>query len=969
MQGKGAPRPGKGHPGPGPGVMPAAAARGPPLPQGGYPMAAQPKAPLQQPRPVPTSIEVLMDPDGFEESLKLEWRLDNEAQKAMVRDFQVEMVLDLRKPEEMEQAGPLEPAKGATVKRVSMGQDMGGTIQNMPDGRNFLVSVVGKGPGGALVCRSPWTRVWTLSPKTRPKDLSNVDPFGKRRVSCLHCPCPQYVPMRWSLNSGEKLRCRRCGCHCQDHKEQEVGAILRAREEKASKALRKANLTPLPPEAVDWDSRECDLWFYTDGVVHPRATVGEHRERVREDALVRPGGAEGLNGKAGRVSVVTPTTDSRHHFHEVLWQVFEAQTWPDKELVIVETYTHKYSEFFHELARRDPRVVYVRFQRPAGEDWSIGLKRNIGAHLATGELIVNFDDDDIYGPTYLSTMIKAMYEHNVAFVTLSSWYFFDIKSGRFGFFDAEEWAKVKKMAKKDIDGWLWGYGFSYLHKLQPALDKKIRYPDQNMEEDIIYIRAWKEGFGDQCAALHFDGTGIVCHTLHGRNTSNSFALREVPREEMWDTDVAELWGCLTFYMGMFPRQQERSQFIESEADIETVQRRMVDRTVHWLKGDFSVSAPRGARVLDMKQACARRLCMTMDSFQLFRRVPKSGFVNLEVSPLEELQEKTHSQDPPPATSEDAPAQAEAHNPIFGHMLGTWVYGSKATEYVLSETGDGQLMFQGPHSRVGTVSGICYGAGLWAQADLCAPEGDKIGHIRLRHIAQADRMISNFKSLNREEWGKDIHAVRKGSMGASEDPASAGAESPSMHSVSSPQSGAAESPSHLPKEQLPPEAPPAKVEENLPLQDEERVGAYVEELWLVIYSQDAFAGMMSRGAAQAPQQSMPPPPSPAGPKREDIPEADPVPAPAAVAPPAAGRKPAEKISVVVHIDQALNLREMITVARGDPLICVKEQLRKRDVTGQAKASDFKLALEGGEDRVELRDNFKLTGDVTELVLLT
>jgi len=918
---------------------------------------------------------------SYEEMLQAEWTIVGAAREGRQPSADTytsavfEMVLDMasgRPPVSGEDpllstekngngSATLRPAKGAIVKRVEVGSDMKATVSNMPDSRYFLVSVVATFDGQYHL-RSRWVRAATLNVAGRDRCLGSTDPGGYIRGKCegKNCACTEFVPMgTWSLNSDPTVFCRRCGCpndfHAIAGQAQHYGRKGQVVEIQAS----AEEGVGLPREARDWDERERNLWLWSNGALHPRQNPHAARKRTAREAWPN----------RGRVSVVCPTMEERQVFHEQVWSCFCNQDWPDKELIIIETYQTRSSDYFRAVAAQDERLIYLKFRCGQTTELSIGAKRNIAQYIASGDYIANFDDDDIYGPTYLSTMIKAMYEHNVAFVTLSSWYFFDIKSGRFGFFDAEEWAKVKKMAKKDIDGWLWGYGFSYLHKLQPALDKKIRYPDQNMEEDIIYIRAWKEGFGDQCAALHFDGTGIVCHTLHGRNTSNSFALREVPREEMWDTDVAELWGCLTFYMGMFPRQQERSQFIESEADIETVQRRMVDRTVHWLKGDFSVSAPRGARVLDMKQACARRLCMTMDSFQLFRRVPKSGFVNLEVSPLEELQEKTHSQDPPPATSEDAPAQAEAHNPIFGHMLGTWVYGSKATEYVLSETGDGQLMFQGPHSRVGTVSGICYGAGLWAQADLCAPEGDKIGHIRLRHIAQADRMISNFKSLNREEWGKDIHAVRKGSMGASEDPASAGAESPSMHSVSSPQSGAAESPSHLPKEQLPPEAPPAKVEENLPLQDEERVGAYVEELWLVIYSQDAFAGMMSRGAAQAPQQSMPPPPSPAGPKREDIPEADPVPAPAAVAPPAAGRKPAEKISVVVHIDQALNLREMITVARGDPLICVKEQLRKRDVTGQAKASDFKLALEGGEDRVELRDNFKLTGDVTELVLLT
>lgn len=44
------------------------------------------------------------------------------------------------------------------------------------------------------------------------------------------------------------------------------------------------------------------------------------------------------------------------------------------------------------------------------QDWSIGTKRNIGTHLATGEFIASFDDDDLYAPMYLSTMVGAMQE-------------------------------------------------------------------------------------------------------------------------------------------------------------------------------------------------------------------------------------------------------------------------------------------------------------------------------------------------------------------------------------------------------------------------------------------------------------------------------------------------------------------------------------------------------------------------------
>ena len=54
----------------------------------------------------------------------------------------------------------------------------------------------------------------------------------------------------------------------------------------------------------------------------------------------------------GRVSVVTPTTASRSCFHPQLWRCFLDQSWPDKELVVVETYHDKPSEFFEHIVAR-----------------------------------------------------------------------------------------------------------------------------------------------------------------------------------------------------------------------------------------------------------------------------------------------------------------------------------------------------------------------------------------------------------------------------------------------------------------------------------------------------------------------------------------------------------------------------------------------------------------------------------------
>ena len=110
----------------------------------------------------------------------------------------------------------------------------------------------------------------------------------------------------------------------------------------------------------------------------------------------------------GRVSVVTPTTASRARFHPQLWQCFVDQSWPDKELVVVETYHDEPSAFFRRIAQEDPRLKYIAIKRPVGEDLTVGAKRNLTILLASGQYCVNFDDDDLYANRYVERMVGEM---------------------------------------------------------------------------------------------------------------------------------------------------------------------------------------------------------------------------------------------------------------------------------------------------------------------------------------------------------------------------------------------------------------------------------------------------------------------------------------------------------------------------------------------------------------------------------
>jgi glycosyltransferase involved in cell wall biosynthesis len=101
------------------------------------------------------------------------------------------------------------------------------------------------------------------------------------------------------------------------------------------------------------------------------------------------------------VSAIMPTAD-RAEFLEEAVESFARQTWPNRELVIVDD-----GKIPAAIGQVGKNVRYFRLP-PLG--LSIGLKRNIACELATGEYIVHFDDDDIYAPDRIEHQVSTLIE-------------------------------------------------------------------------------------------------------------------------------------------------------------------------------------------------------------------------------------------------------------------------------------------------------------------------------------------------------------------------------------------------------------------------------------------------------------------------------------------------------------------------------------------------------------------------------
>ena len=202
---------------------------------------------------------------------------------------------------------------------------------------------------------------------------------------------------------------------------------------------------------------------------------------------------------------------------------FAAQA--NRELVVVDTGPAP-SPFFTtpgSPGKEDNRVIYTHAVHHA----TIGGKRNVALRLATGDVVAHFDDDDVYAPTYLATMLGAMAAQDAKFVKLSAWFVHDMGSGAWGHFDIDGFDDTTELGArlrlhpnlaKLSSQFLLTYGFSFVY--EKSLFPAFTFVDTNWGEDqAILAELNRVGVP---VAFHADREGICIHNQHGENCSRSF---------------------------------------------------------------------------------------------------------------------------------------------------------------------------------------------------------------------------------------------------------------------------------------------------------------------------------------------------------------------------------------------------------------------------------------------------------------
>jgi len=218
-----------------------------------------------------------------------------------------------------------------------------------------------------------------------------------------------------------------------------------------------------------------------------------------------------------KISYLTPTRN-RPEFMEWLAYVYNAQTWPDKELVVVDD-SDDYNESHDILAGlvSENELKWIGVH-PDNKDrpWCIGRMRNDLLRNATGDWITWLDDDDWRAPQLAEHMMSHAQLTGpngkpTSFIkSMGTWTALDLATMKSG----------EQRHRPDV--WCMG-----LFRRAFIQEHNIRFPETGrIGEDSIWY-----GQCHKMAYFYGHAEEVDCQDLylilnHGRNTSDGGAFRE-----------------------------------------------------------------------------------------------------------------------------------------------------------------------------------------------------------------------------------------------------------------------------------------------------------------------------------------------------------------------------------------------------------------------------------------------------------
>lgn len=171
-------------------------------------------------------------------------------------------------------------------------------------------------------------------------------------------------------------------------------------------------------------------------------------------------------------------------------QCFDRQSWPNRELVIVDDGEQDYAPLIAHLPPERARIVKL----PHDPATTLGQLRNRSLAEARGELIAQWDDDDWYHPDRLSVQAAALTGGAQACLLRAT----------LMHLDAPEW-----FDHPYVGGLKPGVPGTIVHRA----DARLRYPETRRSEDTVFLDQWPR---DALAIVH--RPELFLRAFHGSNT-------------------------------------------------------------------------------------------------------------------------------------------------------------------------------------------------------------------------------------------------------------------------------------------------------------------------------------------------------------------------------------------------------------------------------------------------------------------
>ena len=197
---------------------------------------------------------------------------------------------------------------------------------------------------------------------------------------------------------------------------------------------------------------------------------------------------------ANLVSCIMPTANRRKFISRSI-ALFMAQSYKNKELIIIDDGNEPIADLIPE--RKEIRYVKLDTTK------TIGYKRNLACQNSNGKFIVHWDDDDWYGPDWISKQIKYMLKEDLDITGLSNPLFTSLNQN-------ESWQYRYPPEEAP-----WVHGATLCYK--KSLWKQNKFIDSNRGEDNEFV--WS---GRQAKLKASPHESHYIGSIHNMNTSPKY---------------------------------------------------------------------------------------------------------------------------------------------------------------------------------------------------------------------------------------------------------------------------------------------------------------------------------------------------------------------------------------------------------------------------------------------------------------